>query len=437
MAATQHHWHPANGSFYMRYLLIFAIILSLELFSPAIARNLTALILINRLVYTNVLQSSMSTDAPSVPLGDIGDVVPSWLPASPMRPVLKTWDSLLTGRTESGARSLLQASDLGSGFTRSLDDFIRLEEERKGSVLSVDVPIGLAEYEYGLALRGIEQQDWHRSLEHFERAVAFRPGPWTESFYLRYYKTLTQVAPDIAIRIAVEQSVPAESMPQINVGRKDQPGWDMPISVADGWYLQGFTIRSWTAIERGLPVIADLFWKHVSGRILHHTAQTWNLVPNGGFEFGTTSRSIDFRWFQRTYDNSPFSSPPLRTVMHDGRSSNVLVLLPCGPEHDNEIFTRLIQVMPNSSILWSTWIEKSDDGNPHIFVTWLNSQKRQIKVDIPMQGNASGVGRNYAGVLQVPDNASYMSLVLTNYKASGETLWDNLLLIELPRPPGH
>jgi hypothetical protein len=342
--------------------------------------------------------------------------------------------SLLQNRYAEASRDLLQAADLKGGFTRSLDAFVQAEQSHKGTFLML-TPVGLAEYEYVLALRAADDGDWNRSLEHIEWAIDYRPGPWPEDFYTHYREVLGQVAPEIVERMSLEEAAVPAAMPQIKVGRKDQPGWETPIRVTDSWQLQGFTVRSWTAFDHGFPATVGFFWQNGAGQLYQQTVRIWNRLSNGGFELGTASHPNHLLgWFKPTYALRSLSSVPLGVVWRQGITSTVLLSRPTGPEHNDDTLARLIRVQPQTYLLWHAWIDNSNNGNPHIFVEWRDARQKPIKPEIPMQGNASGTSGDYAGVLQVPDNAMYMALNLTNWKSSGEVLWDNLLLLPLTPP---
>ena len=416
-------------------MLVLAAILSLMWYlGPAAVRNLTGLILTHRLQRTGVLMSPIARDNPGRPLWELDDNAISWLPSSPMRPVLEGWEALLAGRTKDAADAFLRASDQGSGYTRSLDDFVsRAEEQRQ--VLPTMAPPGLAEYEYGLAMRAVEAHVWALGLEDFERAVVHRPGPWPDSFYTAYSTALTWAAPEVAQSIALEVNHAPAPDPQIRVGRKEQPGWETPVFVTGGWYLQGFTVHSWTAMDYGFPTAVEFFWTNNLGHVERQTVQAWNLVANGGFELGVDRQpGYLMGWFRPADAVAGFESPLWRTVWRDGGLETALVLLPRGLQDSDETLSRLVQVRPQTYLLWSAWIENTGEGNPHIFVEWRDVRQRLIGTEIPMQGQAHGAGRYYAGVLEAPPGAVYLSISLVNVGALGESWYDDLLFLPL-RPP--
>jgi hypothetical protein len=358
------------------------------------------------------------------------------LPASPAKSVLMAWNALLTHQDEEAALALQRASDEQSGFTRSLDAIVQAERTQTGALWAT-APFGLAEYHYGLALRAMQASNWTDSLEHFQRALVYHPGPWSESFYESYRQVLTRTEPTVMDAIALEEILPPATLPQVRVGHKNQPGWEAPVPVSDTLELQGFSIRSWTALDYGLPSLVDFFWQDTSGQVVRETVETWNLLPNGGFELGADQNPADvLGWFQSTDRYEKFARPVWRRIWRAGKASTALLSIPSNLGNWDDVkVSRTIRVAPNSNLVWSAWIDNTGEGNPHIFVFWLGEQNDTLSVEVPMQGNARGQGKTYAGLLTVPAQAVYMRVVLQNWKVAGEVLWDDLFLAQLPSLP--
>lgn len=345
-------------------------------------------------------------------------------------------DGLVLSRDGTGNLSYqpLRTAAGQSGIVNSLERFIKADGtyRRSAGIYAVPQPVGLPEYEYALALQAADIKDWPRSLEHFEQAVVYRPCPWPSSFYERYRETLAHSAPKVLVAIRQEErSTPATS-PLIKVGHKFQPAWDVPIAITKGWRLEGLAVRSWTALEHGLPVTMDLFWTGSAVSAMRLTVTTSNIISNGGFELGSSWKKADIvGWYPGK--DSDFGQ---RIVLHNGRFSTSLVVPPGGPEHSPSADTRFIPIERQTNfLLWSAWIYRSNGGNPMIFVLWFNPGKKFLRFEIPFQGNiVSESGRHYAGVIQVPEDAAYMQVKLHNWQASGEALFDDLLLLPL-KPP--
>lgn len=318
-----------------------------------------------------------------------------------------------------------------SGMLRMFDQFIGLSKRSK-SIYAIPVPIGLPEYEYELALRSIGAKDWLRSREHFEQALIYRPTGWSSDFYDRYQSVLTQIAPDIVAQLAQEQQVVPHTAPQIKLGRKEQPGWDSKIAFSNGWQLDGLTVRNWTALEHGFPIIIDLFWQNPSGQMERQTATTENMIANGSFELGAnwSVPQVMAGWYGG-YDER-ISDFARRNASAGHGTSSAMVVLPGGPEATTVADTQFIRLPSGAkSLLWSAWIEALPGGNPHVFIFWFDGKSGNPRFEIPFQGNTSQSARYYAGVFQVPDDAIYMQVRLANWQASGEATFDDLLLLPL------
>jgi hypothetical protein len=340
---------------------------------------------------------------------------------------------LLDGCPENAAHALLQASESNSNFMQNLDTGVRIENQPEGQPW-IAAQDALAVYHYGLGMRAMEQANWPQSLEHFQRAVTDRPGPWSGEFYTRYRNVLSYTVPHTMARITVEEMTEPATAPTILVGRKEQPGWDTPIAIGVGWQLEGLAVRSWTAVEQGLPVTVDLFWKSSAGSVERQTVVNENMMPNGGFELGANWAPTRIAgWYGGKDDEVSLATCPVLS----GQSSTCLAILPRGLEGVSGAGTRLIPLAPHvETLLWSARIETKPGGNPHILVSWIDRNKMPIKLEIPFQGNVTEPSQHHAGVLQIPENAAYIQIELANWKASGEVWFDDLLLLPL-KPPAH
>ena len=136
-------------------------------------------------------------------------------------------------------------------------------------------------------------------------------------------------------------------------------------------------------------------------------------------------------WFKPADAVPGFESPLWRTVWWVGRLETASVLLPRGLQNNDGTLSRLVQIRPQTNLLWSAWIENTGEGNSDIFVEWRDVRQRPIRTGIPMQGQAHVPGRYYADVLEVPPGAGYLSISLVNFRAFGESWYDDLLLLPL------
>jgi hypothetical protein len=355
------------------------------------------------------------------------------LPPSVRETVLVPWDLLLNHPGgDDTARALLRARDAGTGFGMSLDALARTPAPL-GWPDEV-VPFGLPEYEYGLAMRALDQRDWPGGLEHFERAVMFRPGPWPAHFVTRYRAALSADHAAVIDRLTREESTPADSWAQVDVGRKDMGYWGVPIETARGWRLENFALQSFTPADLGLPVTVRLTWLANSGIRTNEVFAAWNMVANGGFELNAGSASGEFGWFHPLPDGRA-ASPVQRGVVHNGRTSNAVFLAPSG-NISNGVSGRPIPVTPGAFLLWHVWIKTTPGANPFMFVSWRDANNARIADEIPIQDTPITKPEfDYAGVLHVPEAARYVSIMLTNWRTTrGTTLWDDVLLIPI-RPP--
>lgn len=296
-------------------------------------------------------------------------------------------------------------------------------------------PWGLAEYYALLAFHAQAAGQAERAVTLFQRALVIRPTDWTSDFFSRYLRALSEAQQQVIIGLEQERTAPATTAPQVAVGHKLHPGWDTPISFPNQFNLLGFTLKSETAFELGLPLEMELFWQAPNGKSIKQPVTLSNLLPNGGFELPTLPaqpRRV-LGWWQRTPEIQYVALEQTR-IRLDGRESVVLVSQ-ANQGVDDFKFSRLVPVIPNEFLLWSAWIQ-SEHGAPHIFVAWLDQNKSKLREEIPMHGNAKGKGRRYAGVLQVPSDARYMYWALVNLRSPGVVTWDDVFVIplELPGP---
>ena len=321
---------------------VLIVVLAVSLAINACSHNLAAVILTHRLATTGVIRRA--TQGP-VATDWTADLV-RWLPESAGESVLEPWDSLSNSENaERTARALLRAYDARSGFARSLDAWAHAQ----APLASPDavLPLGLAEYEYGLALRAMEQADWRASLAHFERAAVIRPGPWPASFVNRYRESLRHANTELKERLSREETTPPT---RIDVGRKDYPGWKVAIESRHGWHLEGFALQSPTAIDLGLPSTARIFWVIDRGQAATQTVRVWNMVPDGGFELNPVPPLSDFGWLQ-TLAPGRTTSAPRRLVHRSPATSTAAVLVPLH-DQSNGILARPIPVNPGAYLLW-------------------------------------------------------------------------------------
>ncbi len=345
-----------------------------------------------------------------------------------LNPLLVAQVAITAGRPEEAALALLKATDRDRAIALGLEAEPH-DETVCGGTTWASLPAGPAEYRYGLAMGAMQRQSWREALEQFQRAVAFRPGPWPDSFVERYREVLAHAAPYESSRLAAEQSAAPAPAPLVLAGRKDQLGWQTPIPVSERWQLEGFALRGWAGLELGLPVTVDTFWRDTTGGTRRQTQVAWNLLPNGGFELGLDWSPPQLAgWYQEG------CCAQRRDLVRSQRKTAVLVSPPSRPGSADCKVSSLVKTRPGTWLMWSAWIDNSHSGNPHIFVSWLDARKNEVLAEIPIQGNANGSGRDYAGMLRVPDDAEFLLITLMNWKSGREVLWDNMLLLEV-RPP--
>jgi hypothetical protein len=407
-----------------RYSLVVATLLGLISAVPAASSNVQALILTHRLDRANALTASAPPLDGGTGTRQQSIALPRWLPATATGEVLAAWDAILAGDRTKTAEVLMRADRSGSGFTRSLRDFVQQQQE---SVDLVPAPRGLAEFEYGRAVDAASRQEWTSSLRFFENAIAYQPASWPAEFVSRYSAVLSRSRPDAMRRIAAEEALVSPS-PYARVGTKEQPGWDRPVPMPDGRQLEGFSVRSRTALNRGLPLLVDLFLADSSGTRTRETFRTWNLIANGGIELGGPSRPGEFGWAEVTAGPTFFPATT-RTIFREGEPSRVLVSRDSGPG-DRGTTARGIRVKPQSMLLWSGWID-SGGGTAVMFLRWHDAHGKVLQFEMPVQGNISGPGRIYAGLVRVPAAATLLSILLANWRSTGEVHWDDLFLAEI------
>ncbi len=349
---------------------------------------------------------------------------------SDLQLTLDTLKAINSGQPDSAAQYLLQASALGSNYVRSLEAVSAAMQERKASP-DLPVPMGLPEYQYAQAIQAMLHRDWSKSLEYFQSAVNIHPGKWSDLFYARYKTVLTSVGSAELSRLSAEEAAPPASSPQQLVGRKVAPWQDMPLEIANGWKLQGFSLRTPTALNLGFPLLVDFFWLDKNSQSRRQSSQTWNLLANGGFEQATTGKNLNVPGWAKQVQSVP-ASYGIPQLEPDGRKGGNLVL---STSSEGAVFSRYLSVKPGGWLLWSTWVQGTEGSNPNIFVTWLDHERQTVQSEIPLQGvRQPEAGRNYAGVLQVPAKAEYLLVTVTNYKAAGKVEWDNLMILELKLP---
>ncbi len=318
-----------------------------------------------------------------------------------------------------------------SGMLHMFEQFIDVNKRAEG-IYAIPVPFGLPEYEYELAFRSMDAKDWLSSRKHFEQALIYRPAGWSSDFYDHYRSVLAQIAPDLVAQIMQEQRIMPSIAPEIKVGRKEQPDWDTQIPFNNGWQLNGLTVRNWTALAYGFPITVDLFFQNPLGQMERQSITTENMIANGCFELGAAWNlpGMVAGWDSGNDEHS--SDFAQRNASTDYGTSSAMVILPGGSETTTVADTQFIRLPPGTkSLLWSVWIDALPEGNPHIFVLWFDGKSANPEVEIPFQGNASQPARYYAGVIQVPEDAIYMQVRLANWRATGEAVFDNFLLLPL------
>jgi hypothetical protein len=283
--------------------------------------------------------------------------------------------------------------------------------------------LGLAEYEYSLALQAIDLNNPMLALDHFAYAVTYRPGIWSNEFYTKYQNALAKVDAERASHVTFERSTSPSLSAQVRVGRRDIEHWEGVIPVYKDWALQGYTLRTPIALELGFPIVIDMFWINTLGQTKRDTITTWNRISNGGMELHNQNAVIG--WFQSTIKFDTYTWATRYKVQLDKYETNVLEGLLAADGNYDVKMTRPIHVAPSSKILWSMRV----DGDPQVNVYWLDIHKMIVGSDTLLDG-ARGVPI-YSSVVNVPADASYLVLLLLNARTTRKIFWDYVLVIPL------
>ncbi len=385
------------------------IIISLSTYTTFIT-NLTNLSSLNIVKLNNINFVGNTLNCSRLPYTNTNSFVFTWLSTLKQCPELVGLDFLLPTYQDNNYIKSLQAVSK-----------IKMRPDE-------NPPLGLAEFEYSLALKSNLNNDWKDSLEHLQKALVYKPEAWSKSFYTLYKEVISKVSKTEFDAINLEELEKTEinNANKIYLGKRETSWVNNPVKIDDKQMLESFAVLNPISTSLGFPSKIQLNLISANRNSELKNIQAQSFLSNSSFQLGKNWKNPDiFGWSKPNQAFSIFNIPDFKI---DINSSLQLVGLPTNDTFNN-LRSNIAKVKPGAIILWTVKVQTEEsDGTPVIFITWLDEQFNRINTEVPLAGGVKPkIIKDYSSTLKSPLNAKYFYVTLANPKSNSKVIWYRLL----------